>query len=93
MDELSLIFDKLSINDKKEVQTVITKVNKINDSNDITNLCDNLNNLKLDNFQEEIRPIIKEKIISNIVLISKILLNKQKCIVHNNDFFIPRYIM
>jgi hypothetical protein len=81
MDELSLIFERLTLSDKNNIKNTIEKIDKKNNLQENTNydlICNSLNNLKLDNFQEEIKPIIKEKIINSIIQISKILLNKQK---------------
>lgn len=91
MDELSLIFEKLSLNDKKEFNNTIKKIEE-NKINDMDKLCDSLDNLKLDNFQEEIKPIIKKTIINSILQISIILKNKQKCTIIQNSNFIPKYI-
>lgn len=95
MDELSLIFGNLSISDKNEIKNTIEKIDNKNNLEENTNynlICNSLNNLQLDNFQEEIKPFIKEKIINSIMQISKILLNKQKCIYITKNSFIPKYI-
>lgn len=96
MDELSFIFDKLSLDDKKEIETTINKFDiinkKNNDIDELNNICNSLNNLKLENFTEEVKPIVKKTIINNIINIGIILKNKQKCTVICNNHFIPKYI-
>ncbi len=94
MDNLSLIFEKLSLTDKNEISETIEKIDKtkIDKLDDLNNICESLNNLKLDNFDDNIKPIIKKTIITNVINIGMILKNKQKCIFIQKDNFIPKYI-
>ncbi len=94
MDNLSLIFEKLSLTDKNEIGETIEKIDKtkIDKLDDLNNICESLNNLKLDNFDDNIKPIIKKTIITNVINIGMILKNKQKCIFIQKDNFIPKYI-